>query len=99
MIQRNDLFHISFYKKTHFTGSYRGMRYYITKTKESDAEDAANVLRATVFPEPYNFDTTAEEDKTHRVFDFSESGLDNVCDWLNEQYENRRDYWLHTPKF
>ena len=42
MIERNDLFHLYFYKKTHFTGSFQGMRYYITKAKESEKEDAAD---------------------------------------------------------
>ena len=48
MIERKDLFHLSFYKKTHFTGSFQGMRYYITQAKESGEEDAADVLRAII---------------------------------------------------
>lgn len=115
MIERSDLFHFSFYKKTHFTGSYRGMRYYITKASverqptdeelAEHAEDAetytptTDVMRAYCFPEPYNFENTADEDKTYADFDFSEKGLDDACDWLNKQYAAREDYWLHTPKF
>ncbi|MDD7642827.1 MAG: GNAT family acetyltransferase [bacterium] len=99
MIERNDLFHLSFYKKTHFTGSFQGMRYYITKAKESDAEDAGDVLRAIVYPEPYNFENTPDEDKTHADFPFTEEGLDAACVWMNEQYETRRDYWQHTPAY
>jgi len=99
MIERKDLFHLSFYKKAHFTGSYQGMRYYITKAKESGAPDAADVLRAIVYPEPYNFENTPDEDKTHADFAFTEEGLDAACGWLNEQYENRREYWLHTSNF
>ena len=99
MIERKDLFHLSFYKKTHFTGSCQGMRYYITKAKESEAEDAADVFRAVVYPEPYNFENTPEEDKTHADFPFTEDGLDGVCDWLNEQYEERREYRQHNPTY
>lgn len=99
MIERKDLFHLSFYKKKRFTGSCRGMRYLITKEKASDVEDAPDVLRAFVYPEPYNFEHTPDEDKTHSDFPFSEEGLDMACGWLNEQYENRTDFWLHTPNF
>ena len=99
MIERKDLFHLSFYKKTHFTGSFQGMRYYLTQAKESGEEDAADVLRAIIYPEPYNFENTPEEDKIHADFPFTEEGLDDVCDWLNEQYENRREYFQHTPTY
>lgn len=99
MIERNDLFHLSFYKKTHLTGSFRGMRYYITSAKESETEDAADVLRAIVYPEPYNFEHTPDEDKTHADFPFTEDGLDAACDWLNKQYETHRDRWQHVPAF
>jgi beta-glucosidase/6-phospho-beta-glucosidase/beta-galactosidase len=99
MIERKDLFHLSFYKKTHFTGSYQGMRYYITKAKESEAEDAADVLRAIVYPEPYNFEHTPDEDKTHADFPFTEEGLDEACQWMNREYETRREFWTHTPGF
>lgn len=99
MIERSSLFHLSFYKKTHFTGSYRGMRYYITKAKESEAEDAKDILRAIVYPEPYNFENTPEEEKTQEDFPFTEDGLDAACNWLNIQYDNRTDYWQHTPSY
>ena len=80
MINRNDLFHLSFYKKTHFTGSFQGMRYYITKAKESGDEDAADVLRAIVYPEPYNFENTPAEEKTHADFPFTEDDSVNIMD-------------------
>ncbi len=97
MIERKDLFHLSFYKKKRFTGSYRGMRYLITRAKASEAEDAPDVLRAIVYPEPYNFEHTPDEDKTPCDFPFSEEGLDMACGWLNKQHESRADFWLHTP--
>lgn len=99
MIERNDLFHLSFYKKTKFTGSFQGMRYCITAAKESDDENAADVLRAIVYPEPYSLEHTPAEDKTHADFPFAEEGLDAACRWLNEQYENRREFWQHTPNY
>lgn len=97
MIERKDLFHLSFYKKKRFTGSYRGMRYLITRAKASGDEDAPDVLRAIVYPEPYNFEHTPDEEKTPCDFPFSEEGLDMACGWLNGQYESRADVWQHTP--
>ncbi len=90
MIKRGDLFHLSFYKKSRFTGSCRGMRYCIAK---ADREDGAQVLRACVYPEPYNFENTPEEEKSYADFEFSEAGLDEACDWLNGQYEADSGRW------
>ena len=95
MIERKDLFHLSFYKKMRFTGSYRGMRYLITKAAESDEENAKDILRVIVYPEPYNFEHTPDEEKSHCDFPFTEEGLDEACDWLNKQHESRLDFWLH----
>lgn len=86
MIERKDLFHLSFYKKKRFTGSYQGMRYLIAKA--SGGEGAPDMLRAIVYPEPYNFEHTPEEQKKHCDFPFSEEGLDMACDWLNEQHNS-----------
>ncbi len=36
MIKCSDLFHLSFYKKSAYTGSIRGMRFYIEKAQEND---------------------------------------------------------------
>ncbi len=94
MIQRSDLFHLSFYKKEPFTGSFRGMRYRISKDTASDEENAKNVLRAYVYPEPYSFSHTPDEDKISQDFPFTEEGLDKICDWLNENYTKKEDYWL-----
>ena len=98
MIKRGDLFHLSFYKKERFTGSFQGMRYLITKASESDASEASDVLRATTYPEPYNYEHTSSEDMTSHDFPFTEEGLDQVCDWLNEQYHAQADYWQLCKK-
>ena len=99
MIERKDLFHLSFYKKKPFTGSFQGMRYLIAMEKASEDEGAPDVLRAFVYPEPYNFEHTPDERKSSQDFPFTEAGLDMACDWLNEQHKSRPDYWLHTPDF
>ena len=75
------------------------MRYLITKEKPPDREHAPAVLRAYAHPHPPTYEQPPDEDKTHSDFPFSEEGLDMACGWLNEQYENRTDFWLHTPNF
>lgn len=101
MIERKNLFTIPFYKKTHFTGSYLGMRYRIERTERPAAPDEVSknepenitVLKATVFPGPYCFDVVPEEEKTAMEFPFSEEGIADACRWLNKQYEAAPEKW------
>ncbi len=79
MIERVDLFHLPFYKKEAFTGSDRGLRFFITKKAPDGAEPT---LEVTVWPEPYALKHTADEKKTKKEFPFSEEGLDMAYRWL-----------------
>lgn len=83
MIERNALYHVPYYEKAPFTGSYRGMRY---KLEKIDREDNAPALRATIWPGPFCFDATPEEKKEAEFFDFSDDGIAAACDWLNRKY-------------
>lgn len=85
MIQRQDIFNINFYKKERFHGSYKGMHYLIEKFSPDEDE---TVLRVTVWPGPYNFDTTPNEKKTCTSFPFTEDGLTQVCEYLNEFHQS-----------
>lgn len=85
MVERMDLFHLPFYKKEAFTGSDRGVRFWIGKTQipwagEEDAEDT--VLRTIVWPEPFALQATPEEQKREKSFPFSEEGLDEAYAWI-----------------
>ena len=84
MVKRTDVFNINFYKKEHFSGSLKNMRYRIAKKEEEDKKN----LQVTVWPGPYNYDTTAEELKVRAEFDFSNEGLDQAVDFLNQTYED-----------
>ena len=83
MIERTDIFNIYFYKKERFHGSYKGMHYRIEKY---EPEEWDTVLRVTIWPGPYNFDTTPDEQKNCASYPFTEDGLTQVCDHLNEFY-------------
>lgn len=78
MIDRIDLFHLPFYKKEAFTGSDRGLRFWIgkTDTREEGAEEEKLVLRVIIWPEPFALKHTPDEQKLTKDFPFSEE------DWM-----------------
>lgn len=80
MISRKDVMPVNFLKKEKFTGSDQGMRYRMEKT---DGEEET-VLTVTVWPEPYSYDATSEEKKTRKHFSFSEEGIEQGVEWLNQ---------------
>lgn len=84
MIERIDLFHLPFYKKEAFTGSDRGIRFWIGKTEiqRENPEEKDTALRAIVWPEPFALKHTADEKKIHKDFPFSEEGLDQAYEWI-----------------
>lgn len=85
MVERIDLFHLPFYKKEVFTGSDRGLRFWIGRVEiPGGAEEAPaeTVLRVIVWPEPFALKHTEDEKKKSREFPFSEEGLDQAYDWI-----------------
>ncbi len=79
-MERVDLFHLPFYKKESFTGSDRGVRFWIGKKEADDGAEA--VLQVIMWPEPYALKHTADEKKTEKSFPFSEEGLDLAYEWI-----------------
>lgn len=84
-IEKAELMPLNYYKKSTFTGGYRGMRYRIEKMEQE--------FLATIWPEPYNFETTAEEKKERKQFPFSEEGREEIVQWLNQCYLERQQVW------
>lgn len=85
MIKKEAFVPMPFFKKEAYTGSIHGMRYRVKKDEDQ--------FLAWVYPEPYCFEATAEEKKTRKEFPFTEAGRMEVVDWLNEQYETRKNEW------
>ncbi len=85
MIKNSDVFHINFYKKEKFYGSLQKMRYRIAKIETEDK----NGLLVTVWPGPYNYDTTDEALKQSEQFAFSNDGLKEAVDWLNGIWQEK----------
>ncbi|MBS6397055.1 MAG: GNAT family acetyltransferase [Clostridiales bacterium] len=85
MIERIDLFHLPFYKKEAFTGSDRGVRFWIGKAevpREGSEGEKDTVLRVIVWEEPFALAHTEEDKKHTKDFPFSEEGLDQIYDWI-----------------
>lgn len=76
---------INFIKKEDLTGSYKGMRYIMHRVEEK--------FIATIWPEPFCFEKTPEEQKESKEFDLTVEGRDEAIDWLNERYVARKDEW------
>lgn len=94
MIDLSGMISVPFLKKSVFTGSYMGMRYLLRKdekiVKEAEGEKPATtevVLTAVIWPEPFNYVTTAEDKKHSREFSFNQEGIRDAVAWMNEEYE------------
>ena len=81
---------LTFYEREHFSGSDRGIRYriekYVEEVPEDNSEDTkkpAPQLKVTVWPEPFSFENTDDNDKKSALFPFSEEGLNEVTDFIN----------------
>ena len=75
--------------KEPFSGSHHGMRYLM------NGDDGKNSTTFTVwvYPEPWCFEQTPDEEKESAVFPLSEEGMDQAVAWLNERYEAEKERW------
>ncbi|MDD2958315.1 MAG: hypothetical protein PHR92_07275 [Lachnospiraceae bacterium] len=69
---------ISFLKKERFSGTYQGMRYMLCMSEDK--------VKATVYPGPYCWEATPDDQKESKFFEASQEGLLKVVDWLNRIY-------------
>lgn len=91
MITPEDVLNLNFYKKEKFAGSYKGMRYLIQKDHEEESD--TDIFRATYWPGPYNFAVTDDSLKISATFPFTEDGKVQVVNWLNDNWEKKKDYF------
>lgn len=99
-IQDEDTFGIKYYEYGQaFFGSYKGMRYRVARDpmvnvaySPPEAKADGNIM-ATVWPEPFSYDATSDEDKKTSIFPYTEEGKRQMTAWLNEQYETRINEW------
>lgn len=79
-------------KREPFSGSHGGMRYYF------QVDESKETFTVTVFPEPWSFDKTADENKEHTSFPMSDEGMDSAIEWLYEMYEKKKEFWQYSLK-
>lgn len=81
-------------KKEPFSGSHNGMRYLFR------GDDGKNSTTFTVFiyPEPWCFEQTPEDQIEQENFPLSEEGMDLAIAWLLEKFEAEKERWLNAAK-
>ena len=89
MIKRSDILSIPYFKKSAFTGSCQGMRYRLEKAEVEEN----TVLRAYIWEGPYGFQISKEEERVKRDFPFSEEGICQAAEWLNECWQQEEERW------
>ncbi len=82
MLTRADFLSLNFVAKEDFTGSYKGMRFMLHK----EVAEEEKKLKVYVWSEPFCFDATPDDQKLSELFAFSEEGLAQAIDWMNERY-------------
>jgi len=100
MIKEEDILSMEYLKKSEYTGSHQGMRYRL----EGVSTEEGKKLKVTVWPEPFNFFTTPEEEKESSLFDFDEDGITDAVAWMNnclfaghDKYRKASDNWSRYP--
>lgn len=91
-----------FHNGNPYSGSEKGMRYLVMPGKRPDPGDPAGkkkveYLTATVWPEPWSLEHTAEEKRLSREFEGSQQGLDEAAAWLRETYQADEARWSVIP--
>lgn len=77
-----------------YTGSFQGMRYRLRKKEEGEDK----FLEAVIYPEPFCFEVTVEEEKEYHDFPFTEEGFEEAITWLNTRYGEQKERWEKAGK-
>jgi hypothetical protein len=78
------------------------MRYLVMPGKRADPADESGkkkieYLTATVWPEPWSLEHTADEKKQSKEFEGSQAGLEAALEWLRETYRTQPEKWTDLP--
>lgn len=79
-------------KKEPFSGCHHGMRYFFR------SDESKETFSVFVYPEPWSFEKTPEEEKSVQSFPMSEEGMDSAIAWLFEMYEGQKEKWKTADK-
>lgn len=81
-------------KKEPFSGSHNGMRYLF----RGDNGRESTSFTVFVYPEPWCFEQTPNEEKESASFPLTDEGMDLAIAWLFEKYEVHKDCWSDAQK-
>lgn len=79
-------------KKEPFSGGHNGMRYFF---RSDESKESFSVF---LYPEPWSFELTPEEEKLSRSFPLTDEGMDSAIAWMREIYEAQKDRWSSAQK-
>ena len=91
MIDKN-LIPVGGLKKEPFSGGHHGMRYFFR------SDESRETFTVFVYPEPWSFEQTPEDEKTSASFPMSDEGMDAAIAWLFEMYETQKEVWNSAQK-
>ena len=78
-----------------YTGSYQGMRYRMCK---KETEEKGKYLEVVIYPEPYCFEVTPEEEKEVKEFPFTGEGFNESVAWMNQEYDKQKERWTKAAR-
>ena len=81
MITRDQLYILDYYKKNTYMGSSKMLNYRVHKVEEEEEK----YLETICWKGPFIFDKTPDDEKVFKKFEYSDKGLDDIVDYLNEQ--------------
>lgn len=81
-------------KKEPFSGSHSGMRYFF----RGDDGKNSTTFSVFIYPEPWCFEQTPEENRETASFPLSEDGMDQAIAWLFERFNAEKEKWLAAEK-
>ncbi len=99
-ILNKDSYGLTWYEHAQpYLGSHKGMRFRIARDPMDDVslvspeEKGEAEFEVIIWPEPFCFEVTPDEQKTSHKFPFTLEGKEQMVAWLNEQYEARFEEW------
>lgn len=81
-------------KKEPFSGTHHGMRYFF----RGDDGKSSTTFTVFIYPEPWCFEDTPEEEKEQKTFLLSDEGMDEAIAWLFERFETEKSKWLNASR-
>ena len=92
MLDKETFHPLNYIKKEEYSGSMGGMRYMLKKGRKEEED----IIRVTIWPEPLNLVKTPENLRETIEVPLTAEGVEQAREWLNGQYESRREYWLEN---